>query len=73
MTERIEPSERRGITNIAGGDGMKDEDQAVFTRERYDKICKRAEELGITIITKYRKGLKNIRVGDIVLEENKPN
>ena len=52
---------------------MKDEDQAVFTRERYDKICKRAEELGITVIIKYRKGLKNIRVGGIVLEENKPN
>ena len=51
---------------------MNEEDQAVFTRERYDEICKRAEELGITIITKYRKGLKNIRTGDIVLEENKP-
>ena len=52
---------------------MNDEDQAVFTRERYDEICKRAEELGIKIVTKYRKGLKNIRTGDIVLEENKPN
>jgi len=48
---------------------MKDEDQSVFTQERYNEICKRAEEMGITIITKYRKGLKNIRVGDIVLDE----
>ena len=39
----------------------------VFTRERYDEICKHAEELGITIVSKYRKGMKNIRVGDIVL------
>jgi len=52
---------------------MSNEDQDVFTQERYNEICKRAEEMGITIITKYRKGLKNIRVGDIVLEENKPN
>ena len=47
-----------------------EENQAAFTRERYDEICKRAEELGITIITKYRKGLENIRTGDIVLDEN---
>jgi len=46
MTERIEPSERRGITNIAGGDGMKDEDQAVFTRERYNEICKKSRRNG---------------------------
>jgi len=50
---------------------MKAEDQSAFTRERYDEVCKKAEELGITILTKYRKGLKNIRVGDIVLDENK--
>ncbi len=35
---------------------MNDEDRSVFTRERYDEICKRAEELGITIVNQISEG-----------------
>ena len=40
-----------------------------FTREEYDRICAKAKKLGITIVTKYRKGMKTIRCGDIILSE----
>ena len=43
--------------------------QSGFTREEYDRICRRAKERGIKILTKYRKGLKSIRCGEIVLRE----
>lgn len=46
------------------------ETTAAFTKERYDEIKRQAESMGIIILTKYRKGLKNIRVGDIVLDDN---
>jgi len=48
-----------------------DEKTEVITREQYDNICKRAKERGITITSKYRKGMKNIKCGDIVLSETK--
>ena len=47
------------------------EEQGVFTKERYDEIKKRADEQGIKILTKWRKGLNNIRVEPIVLTEDK--
>ena len=37
------------------------------TREEYDQMKARLEALGFTVITKWRKGLKQIRLGDIVL------
>ena len=40
-----------------------------FAKERYDVIVRRADKLGIKILTKWRKGLKNIRVAPIVLGE----
>jgi len=46
------------------------EETSVITRKRYDEICKRAKERGIAILTKYRKGIKTIRCGDIVLSES---
>jgi hypothetical protein len=42
-----------------------------FSRKQYDNICKRAKELGITIVSKYHKGMKTIKVGDIILAESK--
>jgi len=45
------------------------EETTPFTRERYDEICKRAESMGYVIITKWRKGIKNLRVGVIVKKE----
>jgi len=40
-----------------------------FTKEEYDDICKRAKERGITIVSKYRRGMRTIKVGDIILSE----
>ena len=40
-----------------------------FSRQQYDDICKRAKEFGITIVSKYRKDMRTIRVGDIILSE----
>jgi hypothetical protein len=34
-----------------------------FTREQYDQICQNAERVGYVIITKWRKGIKYLRVG----------
>lgn len=34
-----------------------------WTKEQYDFMQERAHELGYHLITPYRKGLKNIRVG----------
>ena len=43
--------------------------QGGFTKERYDEIKKRADISGIIILTKWRKGLKNIKVEPIILWE----
>ena len=40
-----------------------------FTKERYDEIKKRADEAGVEILTKWRKGLKNIKIAPIILSE----
>ena len=45
------------------------QDTKAFTKERYDEIVKNADELGIKILTKWRKGLINIRVAPIILDE----
>lgn len=39
------------------------------TREEYEQMKTRLESGGFTVITKWRKGLKQIRLGDIVLSE----
>ena len=44
-----------------------------FTRDEYNNIKARAEAYGFTVKTKYRKGLKNIALGDIVLSEDGNN
>ena len=44
-----------------------------YTREEYDEICKRAEREGWKVGTKYRRGLKSIRIGKAaVLSERGP-
>lgn len=40
-----------------------------FTKERYDQIKAHVETMGYTVVTKWRKGLKKIGLGEIVLEE----
>ncbi len=45
------------------------EEQIAFTKERYDEIKERADASGIKILTKWRRGLKNIKVEPIVLRE----
>ena len=39
----------------------------MIAKERHDNIKRYADSMGLTILTKYRKGLKNIMVADIVL------
>jgi len=46
---------------------MDNDNQAVFTKEEYDQLVKRADRAGIKILTKWKKGLKNIKVEPIVL------
>ena len=46
-------------------------EQRAFTREQYDRIIERSKKGGVKIITKYRKGLKNIKCEPIVLSEEK--
>lgn len=36
-----------------------------FTKEQYNSMVKKAEELGLKITTKFRKGIKNLSVGQI--------
>jgi hypothetical protein len=42
-----------------------------YSKERYDEMKKRADETGIVFLTKWRKGLKNIKIAPIVLGEHK--
>ena len=44
-------------------------DSNVITKPQYDAMKKRADELGIKFYTKYRKGLKNIKTEDIILND----
>ncbi len=46
-----------------------DEELQPFTKERYDEIKTNAAKVGIKILTKWRKNLKNIRVAPVVLDE----
>jgi len=46
-------------------------DTKPFTKEQYEQIVARLEKRDMGVITKWRKGLKHIRVGDIVLREDK--
>jgi len=39
------------------------------TREEFDAYKARPEAAGFTVLTRWRKGLKSIRLGDIVLSE----
>lgn len=48
---------------------MNNEELTAYTKERYDQIKKRADDAGIKILTKWRKGLKNIKIEPIVLWE----
>ena len=43
-----------------------------FSREQFDRIKAAAEDHGYTVVSKWRPGLKNIRLGDIVLSEPVP-
>jgi hypothetical protein len=45
---------------------MKEENTEPFSKEKYDEICQNAENMGYAIITKWRKGVKFLRVGKIV-------
>ena len=57
---------------MKGVSGMTTEpEQRAFTREQYDRIIERSKKGGVKIITKYRKGLKNIKCEPIVLSEEK--
>lgn len=38
-----------------------------FTRERFDELKARYEAAGYKVITRWRSGVKSIRLGDIVL------
>lgn len=44
-----------------------------FTKEEYEAMEKKAHELGLGFLTKYRKGLKNIRVGELRSQPSQPN
>ena len=56
------------VSRGKGVSGMGTEpEQRAFTREQYDRIIERAKKGGVKIITKYRKGLKNIKCEPIVL------
>ena len=44
-------------------------DSNIITKPQYDAMKKRADELGIKFHTKYRKGLKNIKTEDIILND----
>ena len=39
------------------------------TREEFDDLKARLEARGFSVLTRWRKGLVNIRLGDIVLSE----
>lgn len=42
-----------------------------FTRKRYETIKANAEALGYTVQTKFRKGIKSIKLSPIVLSYSK--
>lgn len=42
-----------------------------WTKEQYDAMQKKAHELGMHLMTPYRKNLKNIRVGVIKSNQSK--
>lgn len=42
-------------------------DYPPYTKEQYEKFKKRLEDNGFRVITKWRKGLKHIELGEIVL------
>ena len=41
-----------------------------YTREEFDRIKAAAEKRGFTVVSRWRPGLENIRLGDIVLSES---
>jgi hypothetical protein len=47
-----------------------EEQEPAWTREQYDLMQEHAHELGYHLITPYRKGLKNIRVGVIRAQDS---
>lgn len=44
-------------------------DSEPYTKEQYDELKASLEAKGFTVVTKYRKGLKHIKLGDLVLSE----
>jgi hypothetical protein len=48
---------------------MKEDDAVPFTRERFEKLKAAAERNGFTVVTRWRPGLKRIRLSEIVLGE----
>lgn len=48
---------------------MKKENLRPFTKKRFIILKNRCEEAGYKVVTKYRKGIKSIRLGDIILSE----
>ncbi len=44
-----------------------------YSREEFDRIKAAAEERGYTVVSRWRPGLKTIRLGDIVLSESGPD
>ena len=49
---------------------MTKEELNVITKERYELMKRRAEKHGIKFLTKYRKGIKTIKLEPIVLGIN---
>ena len=43
-----------------------------YSREQFDRIKAAAEERGYTVVSKWRPGIKTIRLGEIVLSESGP-
>lgn len=48
-------------------------DTKPFTKEQYNKMKLSAESLGFRVATKWRKGLKHMKLGEIVLSEASPS
>ena len=44
-----------------------------YSREQFDRIKAAAESYGYTVVSRWRPGLKTIRLGDIVLSESGPD
>lgn len=44
-------------------------DSKPYTKEEFEALKERLESKGYTVISKWRKGLKHVKLGDIVLSK----